>query len=521
MDTARARSLALAMLIAFAAVAVAGVLLRPLIPIDETRYIDVAWEMRVTGDFLVPHKNFEIYTDKPPMLFWLMNLVWFLTGHVSDIGARLVGPAFGLGAIWGSWRLGARLWDETTGAVAAAVLAGTSFFAIYGGAVMFDTMLAAATVGGLLALIAATSAPGVNRRAWAGFGLALAFGVLAKGPVILLHLGPALLTVPLWANSIRRPSGGEIARGAAFALVIALAIVGLWVVPAAILGGPEYRHMILWEQTAGRTVQSFAHARPWYWLLALTPLLFFPWAWTPSLWRGLRRLSLSDRGLRLCLIQAGAGLVLFSLVSGKQVHYLIPELPAVALIFARALIAGGRGEVRGLGALPAAVLVLLAGGAALAVALGKGDATTVAMLQPLAPVAGFAALCVILALAALVLPRVAGLATLGLGFVLALLGLIGTTGLAPAYDSTPIAQILAAHQEQGMAVVTDRYNAEFGFEGRLTKPVDVLEPEQAEGWLSTHPGGILASECKAVTRPGEPEHRIHFYGADWCLWQGR
>ena len=72
-----------------------------------------------------------------------------------------------------------------------------------------------------------------------------------------------------------------------------------------------------------------------------------------------------------------------------------------------------------------------------------------------------------------------------------------------------------------MAVVTDRYNAEFGFEGRLTKPVDVLEPEQAEGWLSTHPGGMLASECKAVKRPGEPDHRIHFYGADWCLWQGR
>lgn len=35
---------------AFAAVAVLGVLARPLLPIDETRYLAVAWEMRLHGD---------------------------------------------------------------------------------------------------------------------------------------------------------------------------------------------------------------------------------------------------------------------------------------------------------------------------------------------------------------------------------------------------------------------------------------------------------------------------------------
>ena len=46
-----------AAILGFGLVALLGVLVRPLLPIDETRYLAVAWEMRVTGDWLVPHLN--------------------------------------------------------------------------------------------------------------------------------------------------------------------------------------------------------------------------------------------------------------------------------------------------------------------------------------------------------------------------------------------------------------------------------------------------------------------------------
>ena len=45
----------------------AALALRPLLPIDETRYLTVAWEMWLDGSYLVPHLNGEIYTHKPPL----------------------------------------------------------------------------------------------------------------------------------------------------------------------------------------------------------------------------------------------------------------------------------------------------------------------------------------------------------------------------------------------------------------------------------------------------------------------
>ena len=61
--------------IAMALIAVA-VLTRPAMPIDETRYLAVAWEMWQSGDYLVPHTNGLPYSHKQPLLFWLINFGW-------------------------------------------------------------------------------------------------------------------------------------------------------------------------------------------------------------------------------------------------------------------------------------------------------------------------------------------------------------------------------------------------------------------------------------------------------------
>jgi len=41
---------------------------------DEARYAYVAREMHGGGHWFVPHINGKPYPDKPPLMFWLINL---------------------------------------------------------------------------------------------------------------------------------------------------------------------------------------------------------------------------------------------------------------------------------------------------------------------------------------------------------------------------------------------------------------------------------------------------------------
>ena len=70
--TARAASVA-GLLLCWLALLLLSLALRPLLPVDETRYIGVAWEMWQRGDFLVPWLNGEPYSHKPPLFFWLVH----------------------------------------------------------------------------------------------------------------------------------------------------------------------------------------------------------------------------------------------------------------------------------------------------------------------------------------------------------------------------------------------------------------------------------------------------------------
>lgn len=495
----------------FALVALGGLWLRPLMPVDETRYVAVAWEMFQSGDFFVPTRNFELYTDKPPLLFWGINLLWAIFG-VSEFAARIVGPAFALLAIGLTARLARRLWPEAPAMPgrAAWALAGTAVFVFFGGLTTFDAALTVAVLLGMLSLVGVARGGGL--RSWAGFGAALALGTLAKGPVIFLHLLPAALLLPLWGRDLA-PGGTRIAArrigaGLALAIGVGLAIVSLWLVPAILQGGEAYREAILWEQSAGRITESFAHSRPFYWFLVTLPLLLFPWAWMPPLWRQAARARWSEPGLRLCLVWSLSALLLFSLIDGKQLHYLVPELPAVALIVARLLPeSGGRGVW--LAALPVALV-----GAAFALAgLGVIDTGSVtALLSPKVTLLTVGLGLVAVGGMALGAPLLRGGAILSLGLMLCLGLTMRFTDAYAAYDAREIGRILAGHAGEGVAFGgAARYHAEFNFAARMTEPVALLNDLDAvRAWQAEHPHGVFVSRLERFSLPEKPAQVVNF-----------
>ena len=247
---------------------------------DETRYASVAWEMWLRGDFLVPYINGEPYSHKPPLLFWLIQLGWSLFG-VNDWWPRLVAPLCALASIPLLSRLGRLLWPEATKENEAArllsvwVLFGSLLFAAFITLTMFDlllTLCAMAAMIGVLTLANGERQTGDGARETMDgaravglllLGAGIGLGVLAKGPVILLHVLPAAVVAPWWAPSLKRRLGRwylDLLLGVLLGAALALA----WALPAAWFGGEEYRRAIFWGQTAGRVAESFAHRSPWW-----------------------------------------------------------------------------------------------------------------------------------------------------------------------------------------------------------------------------------------------------------------
>lgn len=316
------------------AILVIGVALltRPAIPIDETRYLSVAWEMWQNGHFLVPHSNGLPYSHKPPLLFWLIHFSWWLAG-VQQWSARCIAPLFGLAALALCRALTGRIFPAhpETQRLTPYILLGMLSWAVFSSLTMFDTLMSCAAVAGQFAVF--LGAKGQARRWWLALGIAIGTGILAKGPVILVFVLPVAFLAPWW----QRPLPGSISKWfgqTLLAIAIGSGIALAWALPAAWAGGSEYGHALLFGQTAGRMVNSFAHQQPSYWYLLILPAVIFPWSvWLP-IWRNLFRSAESRPGIRFLLAILLPGLGILSLVSGKQVYYLLPLLPATAILLA-------------------------------------------------------------------------------------------------------------------------------------------------------------------------------------------
>ncbi len=504
-------------LLLFAVVLTGFVLARPLLAIDETRYLAVAWEMHLSGDVFHLTRNFESYAHKPPLLFWLINLVWLGTG-VTELAARLVGPAAGLGVVIATGLLARRLWPDLAGVGLRAmmILASFSVFAIYASATMFDALLSLLVIAGIASLWRiGTGRHGAGE--WVIFGGILGLGVLAKGPVVLVHLFPALGLIGVWGGV--PPAGRQILRGTGLAVLVALGVISVWLVPALLTGDAAFRHELLWTQTAARVTGEMGHGRPLWFLVALLPVIAFPWGWSWRVWIGVGRSWRADRGLWLCLIWFLGGVVVLSLVGGKQAHYLLPQLPALALVMARALPEAGwtsrGGSLAPLGAILAGLALLLISAGVVPQYLGDG----ISIGRVASAIGGLAFIGVAIGSWRLALGT--GHVVLGLGMPVVLHGLLVAGGFGAALDTRPIADALVAVEPDGIAVIGMPYNADFNFKARMTGPV--ATPSDAVGladWLGAHPKGWVIGPVGRTGAAAAPAQQWIYRGDPFGLWRG-
>src|SRR3989338_7090513 len=109
---------------------------------DEPRYAQVSKEIRDSGNFIVPHLNSEPYPDKPPLLFWFINLFSLPFGKITALSARLPSAFAGIGCCVAIFYLGKSLYHNTRIALMASLLLATSSkFMWMAHRVAFDVLL--------------------------------------------------------------------------------------------------------------------------------------------------------------------------------------------------------------------------------------------------------------------------------------------------------------------------------------------------------------------------------------------
>ncbi|MEO5702841.1 MAG: glycosyltransferase family 39 protein [Gammaproteobacteria bacterium] len=501
---------------------------RPLWPINETRYVSVAWEMWLRGDFLVPYLNGEPYSHKPPLMFWLFQAGWWVFG-VNDWWPRLVPSLFALANLFLTARLARLLWPQHETAVrhVPLILLGCLLWTFFTTVTLFDMLLTCFTLLGLLGVLHVWRNGGV--RGWLILGVAIGMGVLSKGPVILLHTLPVALLAPWWAVGSGPSNWKSWYGGIVLAIVLGTGIALAWAIPAAWSGGPAYGHALFWAQTADRLVESFAHRRTWWWYLPLLPVFLLPWSVWPPLWRGLKKMWAESRGgavnpgVRFCLAWLAPVFLALSAISGKQVQYLLPTLPAFALLISYAVFMTGNEIADRDGWWPGLSLFLLGTGLAcipyLSVYYPAAEWVT-----HVSPVTGL-----VVALSGILFAVFAGkqkgrsVSTLMLTSVLLIVmvqwGVVRTA--APAFDLKAIGKYLNSLQQAGYPIAhVHDYYGQYQFVGRLREPLQVIARAEIIPWIEAHPSGriVIYSGDSYPHGIGKPEYIHPYRGLTFSVW---
>ncbi len=369
----------------------------PPIDRDESRFAEASRRMAVSDDWrdwVAPRIDDRLRLNKPPLIYWLQAASVRLFGVEPDEPAqpRLAHPAWEgelpargiwayrlpstLGAILAGlllWRLGTRLFAPPTGLLAGLLLMACLVVLVDARQARIDQMLLACTTAAYLLLLHAWRAARSDRPISLGLLLALwgavAIGVLLKGPIL-----PATLALSILAlSSIERRWRWVLRLRPLLGSLVVLVIVGPWLGAVISVVGlrPYFEIAILNEIWRRGTEPLEGHWGPPGYYAALSPILFWPGslalapAFVLVMRRGLRFSSpprreddraaspreasnrtrlvwprIGNPRIAFALCWLVPGWIMFEAAGTKLPHYVLPLLPALALLTSRALLGG-------------------------------------------------------------------------------------------------------------------------------------------------------------------------------------
>ncbi len=299
---------------------------------DEPRYSEIAREMVITHDFLMPHLNGEVYTQKPPLFFWLMVGAFKLFRHVNEFTARFPIALSAFLGVFLTFLIGKRLFDPLAGFFAAFLLATTGEFFWLASRVNLDTVMTLFILVSFY-LIVRGLAEEPRRKRW--FRLAFFFAGVAtvtKGPLGIIV---PFLTLIVYLVAMREfKTLRRIPWISGFSIFLLVVIAGL--APTCWVGGEAYTHELLFRQTLTRYLHGINHRAGVLFYLYTYPENLLPWVlFLPATLLLVFRAFKEPRikaSLSFVLAWIVTPLVFLSFSGSKRQLYMLPAIPAGCLL---------------------------------------------------------------------------------------------------------------------------------------------------------------------------------------------
>ncbi len=294
---------------------------------DEVNFAELAREMLITGNGLQLLINYEIFTEKPPLFFWLQALSMKLVG-VGEYAARLPNAILGIIVLPFLYISGKFLLNRKFGFLWALSWFGSILPFLYFKSGMIDPWFNFFIFNGLFFLIhykwrrsaykGLYFSRSANAYLWLA-GLSIGLGILTKGPVAYLIVLLCLLIY--W---IKEGLNTYISFRSFFSFsLIALLVFSLWVFTDVIVNSPDFIIEFTIRQWELMTTSDAGHKG--FIGYHFVVLLFGCFPASIFAIRAMRRISCLEYHMQdfkaWMVIMLWVILILFSLVGTKIVHY--------------------------------------------------------------------------------------------------------------------------------------------------------------------------------------------------------
>ncbi len=344
---------------------------------DEGFFAATAAEMHHRDEWIVPWYNGEVFAHKPPLMYWVMRLGFYVFGE-NEWGARIGSAIFGTAAALLTHWLGTRLLGQRIGLLAGLAMASCIMFGVVSRAstadaylVFFMTLVIAAYVRWTPAFrVEPESAETTDSTSlahwlpatWGGFVAmyaAMGLAVLVKGPIGILLPGTAIGLFVLWQLSCAEATwSGWLTRFAVniprvfwamrplTAIAAVVVVAGWWFAAVEARTGGGF----IGEFLGFHNIQRFlapmeSHSGPIIYYIPVIWIGFFPWSLfiVPSAITLRSRLKQSavnttpareQAAWRLVLCWFSVIFVFFSIAQTKLPNYTLPCYPPLALLVA-------------------------------------------------------------------------------------------------------------------------------------------------------------------------------------------